>query len=198
MRTFVIAALSAALAATAAPAATIDFNSLTVGQNIAGVDLGGVVITRGGEAVEVTSDSPGNSGNTIRGSVANNTFTSDNPFRADFTSPVSFVSVQLGDFGADEDNLFLRAFGANDTFLAATSAVLGARVQNMLTLALSASGIRYVLFGSSGDFNNSVYADNLTFTNDSVPPIPLPAGAVLLLTALGGLAWAGRRAARTA
>ena len=196
MRTFLIAAVSAAFTATAVPATTIDFNSLSVGLNIAGLDLGGVVITRGGEVVEVTSSSPASTGNTIRAALPQ--FVSDNPFRADFTSPVSFVSVQIGDFGADLDNLFMEAYGANDLFLAATSDVLGANVENLLTLAIAATGIQYVLFGSTGQFNNSVFADNLTFTQASVPPIPLPAGGMLLLTALGGLAWAGRRAARKA
>src|SRR5512142_2812711 len=43
-----------------------------------------------------------------------NPFDGPGSFRADFDSPVSMVSVVLGDFNADYDDLFLRAYDVGD------------------------------------------------------------------------------------
>jgi hypothetical protein len=120
-------------------------------------------------------------------------FSNDSLFRADFTSPVSMVSVDLGDFGADADNLLLQAFNPSDALIASDADSLAAGEEIMRTLSVSAGGISYVLFGSSltDAFPNSVFVDNLTYTTPH--PVPLPAGGVLLVSALAAFGFAGSR-----
>jgi hypothetical protein len=178
-----------ALGASSANAALIDFDALS--GNISGVNLGGVTITAG--AAEVQTDQGGNTPNGTRGILARdpscNCF--PDPFTATFDTLVSAVSVDIGDFGADADDLFLMAYSAGDVLIDQFLVTLAAGVSGMETLSVSGSGISYVVFGGVG-FNgeNNVYADNLNF---SVAAVPLPAGGLLLLGAMSGLALARRR-----
>lgn len=57
---------------------------------------------------------------------------------------------------------------------------------------LNAATSRQALFSIGGD---SALATNVTFSSPVVPPIPLPAGGVLLVSAIGGLALIRRRRA---
>lgn len=167
----------------------IDFESFSDGDIITSLDLGGVVLTRGSDDVEVRGDNLAGGGNSISGDP----FSGDAPFRADFVSLMTSVSVELGDFGpSDDDNLFLEAYDEFGNLLGTdTALLLGSAPDTLLTLSVSFANIAYVLFGSTNDiFQNSVYADNLTFTD--APAIPLPAGGILLATSLAGL-WAARR-----
>jgi len=117
-------------------------------------------------------------------------------FIASFSTPVSSVSIDLGDYGQDRDTLSLSAFsGAN-----ASGALLGSATDTLAadqtstftfrTLSLSAAGIQSITFGgtfssdttSTNDFTNSLFADNLTVNASTT--VPEPATLVLLVSAM--------------
>lgn len=111
-----------------------------------------------------------------------------------FTSVVSNVSIDLGDFNQDADRLFLWAWDENNNDLLPNAEVdIAANFTGMVTLSLALSGIKSIVFGVYG---SGVYADNLTFT--PAPRVPLPAALPLLLTGLGGLGFVGWRRKRSA
>jgi hypothetical protein len=112
--------------------------------------------------------------------------------RADFSALVDSVSVTLGDYGQDADNIFLEIFDALDTSLGYVDLLRDTSSIAMNTLSLTGSGISYAMFGTNGYDLGFIAADNFTY---EVAAVPLPAGGVLLLTALGGLALARRRKA---
>ena len=113
-------------------------------------------------------------------------------FRADFDSPVNMVSVVLGDFNADYDDLFLMAYDAGGTFLNGYTDQLQANVSGGYTLTVVSPEIQYVLFGSTGQYNNSVYFDVFTF--DAGVTVPAPAALVLASLGAGLVGWLrGRR-----
>lgn len=180
MKTFFLAAaIAAAASAASATTTVIDFEAYSFGDDITGVDLGGVVLSTG----YITQEPLGSQGIL----ATNNDFTQK--FRGDFTvSDVTSVSVDLGDLGSDSDDLFLFAYDAMDMLLDSDTAFLPGGVTDMLTLSVSSmSAISYVVFYGEGlNDENNVYADNLTFTYDEMAAVPLPAGVVLLGSALAG------------
>lgn len=190
IRHLIGASLAAIVGASAATAATttIDFNGFAPDTDLTGVDLGGVSITSGSAIIE-TNLVPNNSIG-----IKTEPFTNLSLFRADFSSLVSAVSVDIGDFGGDEDNLVLEAFDASDALLASMFATLPIGTNAMITLSVSAANISYVLFGSSltDEFPNSVYADNLVFTTQTAV-VPVPASLVLMMSALASLAAVRKR-----
>ncbi|MEC9104406.1 MAG: VPLPA-CTERM sorting domain-containing protein, partial [Pseudomonadota bacterium] len=70
--------------------------------------------------------------------------------------------------------------------LDSATGTLGAGVSGMMTINVSSlSNIAYVIFlGEGFNTQNNVYADNLSFT--TTPAVPLPAGLVLMGSALAG------------
>lgn len=86
-----------------------------------------------------------------------------------FNPPVSFVSIDAGDFGQDSDVMTLTAYSDVD----AGGAVVGTDAQTLplnhatgcLGLSVSAAGIRSVAITSVSPFPNSILVDNLDFVS---------------------------------
>lgn len=120
--------------------------------------------------------------------------------RADIAGGAKFVSVELGDFNADTETVFLEVFSSSGASLGSASAFRPLVFGPMQTLSLSAPlggpCICYAIFGgrnSSANNGSSVSADNFTFESCLCPP-PIPApGAVLLGTVGAALAHSLRR-----
>jgi hypothetical protein len=134
--------------------------------------------------------------------------TQSTPFVVNFSLPVTSVSIMMGDYGDDmNDVLVLKAFSgsnASGTVLASgsDSLPLGGTAFDSRTLSVSAAGINSIsLIGGSPFFPHSVFYDNLTVTFDSGggttgegPPGNIPEPSALTLVALGtvGLLMAAR------
>lgn len=166
-----------ALSTVAAQATTIDFEALS--GDITGDDLGGVAISQNGATINVTTTS-----NLTLG-ILGNPDTAD-LYRADFTATdTTDVSVDIGDFNQDADDLILEAYDVAGNLIASDYLTIPASFDGMETLTVMATDISYILFGAHGlsGFNN-VYADNLVFSSN-VASVPLPATGLMLLSALG-------------
>ena len=95
--------------------------------------------------------------------------------RADIAGGAISVSVDIGDYDADSDRLFLEIFDSGGTSLGYTDLVIAPEFVGMETLSLSAPNIAYAIFGARDAVSgSSVYSDNFTYER-----IPAP-GAILL------------------
>jgi hypothetical protein len=179
------------VAAASATATTIDFNNLP---SIAGPT--GII---GAYGVDIVSFTTVDNSNILVATTPNGTpgLLPNSTPRAELlatftTDTVSSVSVDLGDFNSDPDLAFLEVFNASNVSLGFTSLLLDASDSSMHTLSLSASGIKYAVFGGRAPSLNgsSLFADNFSY-NAEHPAIPEP--STVLLTATGLLALAVRR-----
>lgn len=103
--------------------------------------------------------------------------TSGSRFILDFSTPLSSVSVDMGEFGQDADQLQLLAYsgpGGTGQLLGQATATLpgGSTLFNFDTLTVSGNGIQSVVMigGVRPDFN-SVYYDNITVTTLGGAPL---------------------------
>ena len=175
-------AIFAALFATGAQATTITFDN--DGQCI----TGDVQITAGpNNNWCVVSASP----NGTNGLVKGGQFASF--WRATFSQLVDFVSIDLGDWGNDADELFLATFDSTGAITGVVTKTIGEAISGMHTLSLSLANTSSVAFGVTGNEGlGGIYADNLTY-NTQVSAVPVPASALLFGTALLGLGAVRRR-----
>lgn len=182
--TVFVSALVSGLLATAAPAAVIDFDSAPA--SFTSYSEAGATITASGQNISRLGSPNGTNGILSQGSPRA-------VFRADFSSAASFVAVDLGDFNADPDTIFLSAYDSANTLLGSVSLLLSPSDATMHTLAVSEAGISYVLFGATSPALNgsSVLADNLTFTLGAA--IPEPASWAMMIIGFGAAGAAARR-----
>lgn len=170
---------------------TETFESFTPGTVVSGPGVfANFQLSAGSDPIIVTPFAPGPnfSGNSIQSGP----FVSASPFRADFSIlGVRGVSVTLGDYNGDPDNLFVRAFNSLGTLLDEVAFALPSTTFGGPTLSVSSASedIAYVLFGSTGTFSNSVFADNFSYTVADSTSIPTPA----LLPGLIGMGVAALR-----
>lgn len=121
---------------------------------------------------------PGATG-TIRGALAPNgtrgilppSITQSTAIRATFSVLASSVSVDLGDFGGDPDDLFLRAFDQSGNLISQDTASISFIFQGMVTLRVTGNNnIASVVFGGLDPFGgNSVFGDNLVVETAAIP-----------------------------
>ena len=107
-------------------------------------------------------------------------------FRADIGGGANSVSVDLGDFNADEDRVFLSIFDSLDNLLGNVTQDLASSFVGMVTLSLaSVTEIAYATFGTTGELGiGGIYADNFC-ADDCSRAVPEP--SVLGLLALAGI-----------
>lgn len=180
--------------ATSASAVVIDFNLIPLGDVISGPNA---------ISPHLSISSVG--GSPVRIEVGPNTtygvgeIAPRSGYRVDFhVQGVNAVSVDLGDYNHDSENIYLRAYSAAGTLLASTQALAPTALYGYMTLSLNAANIGYILFGSeassmSGEVN-TVYFDNLSYLVAPAASVPDSGRTLLLLAgAVGALAFARRR-----
>ncbi len=184
-RGIIIAVLGLALmsATQAVASITIDFESFPAGPFATYTEQGVTFSASGGGGAITTSLTP----NGTLGLLDNNTPRKE--LRADIGPGATFVSVDLGDYDADSDRLFLEIFDVGNNLLGYADLVISANFTGMQTLSLSAPNIAYAVFGARDAVNgNSVYADNFAFE-----PIPAPGAILLGSIGVGLVSWLRRR-----
>ncbi len=173
----------ALLSAAPAVATTINFESFPAGPFASYTEQGVTFSASGGGGAILTMVGP----NGTLGLLDDNSPRKE--LRADIAPGASFVSVDLGDYNADSDRLFLAVFDSGNNQLGYTDLVIAQDFVGMKTLSLSSPGIAYAVFGARDAIDgSSVYADNFTFE-------AVPAPGAILLGALGAgiVGWLRRR-----
>jgi hypothetical protein len=150
-------------------ATLIDFESFSLNAVVSGPGVfPDVTFSAGNEDIAVNTNAsllgPDFGGNNCVRAVP--LFSNPDPFRADFSVPVNSVSVVIGDNDADFDNLFLMAYDASNNLIAIDTRFIPDSFVGGVTLAVSASNIDHVIFGTlaTDPAPNSVYWDNFNYT----------------------------------
>lgn len=165
-------------------AITVDFNSAFGSPD--GYSDQGVTFGYNGTGIYWFSESP-NGTNALTMTRDLDAF-----WRADIIGGASMVSVDLGDFGEDADQVYLSVYDDTDNLLGTTSQIIGQDISGLFTLSLFSSNISYATFGTTAAYGlGGIYADNFTYDPTSV--IPIPAAAWLFGTALLGFIGLSRR-----
>lgn len=184
-----LAMLCGPMFAAPAHAATINFEAFSDGQNINGLNLGGVTLTATGGVVEIFSN--GRFGASFNSPV--NAFSTPNgtgTLTGVFDAPTSFVSLYAGDEGGDTDSWRLEVFdavvGGNSLGSLSSGDFSGSPYS---LLAITASNILRFEATWTGLVAGVAY-DDLSFDSATVPE---PGSLALLGLSLAGLAAARRR-----
>ncbi len=167
---------------TVASAATLSFDTT------ADCASAGLTITQGStEGPCIGSTTPnGTPGLLARGAA-------DSFWTVRFNSAQSSISIDLGDFGADSDFLFLAVYDSFNMLLGAVNIDVLADdvIMHSLNFSTVSDKIAWAAFGTQGGLGG-IYADNLTF-GKQMSAVPVPAAGGLLALGLAGLAALRRR-----
>lgn len=117
------------------------------------------------------------------------------PFRLDFIGGASSVSIDVGDFGADEDNVFLGLYDAMDNLLSSTTGLIPSGDDSGITLSASAGNAAYALFSDAEPFAGAVYWDNIVWEPASNVDVPVSGTSALLALTFAGFVWSKRKKA---
>lgn len=181
-------AFATVLVLPSAHAATITFDSLSIGSTFATYSEAGATFSAVGGGTFQVQNGPGGIVGLLEISSPRKVT------RVDFGAAATSVSVELGDAGADADLAFLRAFSSGDVLLAEQTLLLDPFNAAMNVLAVLGADIAYVLLGSEGPSVNgsSVYIDNFTFDGGTTV-VPVPAALPLMAFGLAALGAVARR-----
>jgi hypothetical protein len=171
---------------------TIDFSSAP-GSFTSYTQFGGTVTAVGGTTISLTTAPGGSAGILADGATRPE-------FRVDFATLSQFVSVDLGDYNADADLLFLEAFSASNVSLGFTSLATLASDTAMHTLTVNTGGIAYAIFGGRPPSigGSSVYADNISFDLAAAPTgVPEPSTWAMMLVGFAAIGAGLRRRQNT-
>jgi len=126
--------------------------------------------------------------------------------RADLGCTTNSVSIDLGDFNGDDDNMYVEAYTSGNVLVDSDTSFIPFTFTGMNTLTVTGSNIAYILTGSSGSFPtpNTVFVDNIAFTCDATVAgelLPLnttalfisgiTSSAIWMIPTLAGIAGAG-------
>lgn len=187
---FVSLAATAALAllGTAANATVLDFE--TLGDCSGGPDVTFTIVTN--SSCTTLNQSPDDSSDYSLGLYAPDpdyVTPMVSQIRADFAVEQNRVSVALGDWRDDADQVFLAIYDSLDNLLGYSEFLRPETSAEMNVLALSSPNIAYAIFGSNDYDLGYIVVDDFAYA------VPLPASALLLLSGLGGLAALRRKRA---
>jgi hypothetical protein len=188
-----IAILGVVLASLTVPASatTIDFEAFVDGQNIEGMNLGGVTITNTSGNVEIYDDRFGVSYHSATKAIGSFTgAASNNPMIFTFDFAQSLVSLWGGDGGGDNDSWTLNAYDAaigGNLIDTAMSGVFVGSPYRQLTVA--APGILRVEAIWTGPECCGIGYDDLEFESR----VPEPTSVALLGLGLSCVALSARR-----
>jgi hypothetical protein len=182
--------LSLVLVATKASASFYDFDSLAVGtySNILLPDAT-LSYTKGYlNHFDVINANPGPpiSGNAL---FSYSHHQGPDPFLVVFsyTSSIHYVSIGVGDYGADDDEAFLAAYDSSGNLLDSDYYYNPAGYYGGDYLSVSSSSrIAYAKFWEEGSYAGAVYWDNLSFSNNG-PTVPEPSTFILVGAGLVGV-----------
>ncbi len=175
-----------------AAAIMINFDDLPSGVNIDGADAshhyfdGNVIFSNSDGGLVTREKYPGDPFTSPLSILPVFYYVSGNKSIAQFSiGGVNYVSVVMGDYNSDEDNIYLRSYDRYNNLLAEDSDTVPDWLYGGSALSVSTPGadISYVEFWGAGLNNNSVYFDNFEY---GVVPEP----ASFMLFGIGGLATA--------
>jgi hypothetical protein len=184
MRTLLILALAISFAASASAFTMIDFDAFADGTPV-GNDFGGYGVdfwndtTNTLTVAENTMGYPFSAPNAV---IDWNGYSNSHNFAKFIGLPANYVTVVMGDYGADEEYLYLEAYDSSDTLVASDDAYITGSEYGAI-LEVSAGEIAWVKFWSEGPYPGSVYFDNFGFE-----PVPEPTTVSLVGFGILGLA----------
>lgn len=175
---------------------TGDYTSLTLSDVFSDLTL----TRENGANFDITDNSTfSSSGFTMPSAWGNNSLSpfsssAGNPFLGVFSTAVTSVGVDFGDFGSDFDVLLLEALDEFDQVISSSSVdydqtrSVGGDDFETLTVSSATPFTKIRFGGGSVNFPQSVYIDNITYE-----PVPEPATLLILGGAVGALAVKRRR-----
>jgi len=124
-----------------------------------------VVFTNTDGGLSVRADYPGAPFSSPNSILPDNYSVPGNSSTAKPPVLVRRAAVTMGDYDADQDNVFLNAYDSNGTLVASDTDVVPASLSGgvILTVSSATANISYITFWGEGTNANSVFFDNVCF-----------------------------------